>query len=97
MKRRDDDDAPAMMHKMDSRKLSAPMREEDKAADNESAADYLKRLAGQSTPPKPEPGPWRHYRFGDELEIKTRRRLTDAQERQLKLAGELLRNMLEEG
>jgi hypothetical protein len=96
-KRREYDDAPAMMHKMDSRKLSAPMRKEDKAAENESAADYLDRVAGQKTPPKPEPGPWRRYRFGDELEIKTRRRLTDAQERQLKLAGKLLRNMLEEG
>jgi len=39
--------------------------------------------------------PWRSFQFGDDLEIKTRKQLTPAQEQQLALAGQLLQSVLE--
>jgi hypothetical protein len=38
---------------------------------------------------------WRSIRFGDDLEIRTRKQLTPAQHKQLALAGQLLQSMLE--
>lgn len=69
----------------------------------DSAAQYLRRFMGKDKRTKPAPGdrphqatPWESFQFGNDLEIKVRKRLSPAQKRQLDLAGRLLQSMLEE-
>ena len=70
---------------------------EDKKAETDSAAQYLKRVmkpAQRSARHRPE---WQTHSFGNNLEIRTRQSLTSEQHRQVQLAGELLQSVLERG
>jgi len=70
---------------------------EDKKKTTDSAAQYLNRVMGsvpEQRPPRQRQ--WQSFRFGDDLEIKTRERLTPEQTQQLKLAGQLLQSVLKE-
>jgi hypothetical protein len=69
---------------------------EDKEKTKDSAARYLNKVMGHQPRERGRDQHWNRIRFGDDLEIRTRKRLTQAQKRQLRLAGELLRSMLEE-
>ncbi|MEE4173970.1 MAG: MerR family transcriptional regulator [Xanthomonadales bacterium] len=73
-----------------------------------SATDYLNRVmgpdaAGQKSRSRQQrsggsqssSGPWASHRFGDALEIRTRQPLTREQARQVRLAGQLLKSILE--
>lgn len=80
--------------------LKAEFSTQSKVPD--SATDYLDRVMGPSVSRHPPQGatptgPWATHRFGDALEIRTRRPLTDEQARQVTLAGELLKSILERG
>ena len=71
--------------------------EEDKKAETDSAAQYLKRVmrpAKRSARHRPE---WHTHSFGHNLEIRTRQSLSSEQRRQVQLAGELLQSVLERG
>jgi hypothetical protein len=83
--------------------------EEDKKNIKDSAMDYLDRVMSPEKrreqrrreqhhpPPHRQPPVWKTRRFGNDLEIRTRTRLTPGQERQIELAGQLLEAMLKEG
>ena len=73
----------------------------------DSASDYLNRVmgpdaAGQKSRSRqqrsrgngPSQATWATHRFGDALEIRTRQPLTREQQRQVRLAGELLKSIL---
>jgi len=69
----------------------------------DSAAQYLRRFMGPEKTSQIEPRyrrhqptPWESFKFGNNLEIKVRKPLSPAQQRQLDLAGRLLQSMLEE-
>ena len=85
---------------MELRKLS--IDKEDSQNTRDSAAQYLDRVMGSKQEKTPDPKhrrqrqqPWESFRFGDNLNIRVRKPLTPAQERQLELAGQLLQSMLE--
>jgi len=84
-------------YSMKSEPESWSSSEEDKKKTTDTAAQYLNRVMG--SPQRPEPPSqrqWQSFRFGNDLEIKTRKRLTPEQHEQLKLAGKLLQSMLKE-
>ena len=61
----------------------------------DSAAQYLSRVMEADRKPSQQT-PWESFKFGDTLEIKTGKHLSPAQERQLRLAGQLLQSMFDE-
>jgi DNA-binding transcriptional MerR regulator len=64
----------------------------------DSAAHYLDRLTETQQPGaagRPAPQAWHTHRFGDQLEIRTRKPLSREQQHQLQLAGELLKTIIE--
>lgn len=70
---------------------------EEKEDINDSAAQYLNRVMGSTPEPKPVTRKeWQSFRFGNDLVIKTRERLTPEQKDQLELAGKLLQSVLKE-
>ena len=85
---------------MELRKFS--IDKEDSQNTRDSAAQYLDRVMGSKQEKTPDPKhrrqrqqQWESFRFGDNLNIRVRKPLTPAQERQLELAGQLLQSMLE--
>lgn len=69
--------------------------EEDKKKTTDTAAQYLNRVMGSAPEPRSHrQRQWQSFRFGDDLEIKTRERLTPEQTQQLNLAGQLLQSVL---
>jgi hypothetical protein len=91
------------MHSLErSKPLSRPLGKEDDKNTKDTAAQYLNRVMGTSQGAQAAPDnrhrrsiPWQSFQFGDDLEIKIRKRLTPAQKQQLALAGQLLQSMLE--
>jgi hypothetical protein len=82
--------------------ISRSYSKEDHTKTTDSAAQYLKRVMGTdqganqaSENRRRRPIPWQSFQFGDDLEIKIRKRLTPSQKQQLALAGQLLQSMLE--
>jgi hypothetical protein len=78
---------------MFSRASSRQKKTEDKKKGKDSAARYLDKVMGRSQA-KPPQHEWQRFRFGDDLEIRTRTRLTAEQHEQLRLAGKLLQSVL---
>ena len=75
---------------------------EDRKKTTDSAAQYLDRVMGSKQEAHQNPRqrqyrqtPWQSFQFGNDLEIKIRKRLTPAQKHQLALAGQLLQSMLD--
>lgn len=75
---------------------------EDSQKTRDSAAQYLDRVMGPTREKTPDlkhrrqrQSQWESFRFGGDLNIRVRKPLTPAQERQLELAGQLLQSMLE--
>ena len=90
-------------HSVDVKELRKfSIDKEDSQNTRDSAAQYLDRVMGSKQKKSPAPKhrrqrqqPWESFRFGDNLNIRVRKPLTPAQERQLELAGQLLQSMLE--
>jgi hypothetical protein len=75
----------------------------DRKRTRDSAAQYLSRVMEADRKPASKPenppaqqSPWESFKFGNTLEIRTRKHLNPAQKRQLRLAGQLLQSMLDE-
>ena len=75
----------------------------DRKKTSDSAAQYLSRVmeadqipVSKSEKPPAQQTAWESFKFGDTLEIRTGKHLSPAQERQLRLAGQLLQSMLDE-
>jgi hypothetical protein len=75
----------------------------DRKKTRDSAAQYLSKVMEADRKPASKPektpaqqSPWESFKFGDTLEIRTGKHLSPAQERQLRLAGQLLQSMLDE-
>lgn len=66
---------------------------EVKRKNKDSAARYLEKVMGPA-PAKPRRHEWQRFPFGDDLEIRTRKKLTAEQNEQLRLAGKLLQSVL---
>ena len=82
--------------------MKEPFNKEDSPKTRDSAAQYLERVMGSKQTKTPDPQrrrqrqpQWESFRFGDNLNIRVRKPLSPAQERQLELAGQLLQSMLE--
>jgi hypothetical protein len=86
------------------RVMDAPMEilsvlENQAAGDEDSAADYMKRHFMQSASPVHSGlpgGKWKNLKLGPDLELRYRKNLTRKQERQLRLAGQLLQSIVSE-
>ena len=85
-----------------SEPISRSSGKEDRKKTTDSAAQYLNRVMGTKQEAHSKPhrrqrhqAAWQSFQFGNDLEIKIRKRLTPAQKHQLELAGQLLRSMLE--
>ena len=85
-----------------SEPVSRSTGKEDSKKTIDSAAQYLSRVMGSKQeahvkPPKRQrrQAPWQSFQFGEDLEVKIRKRLNPAQKHQLELAGQLLQSMLE--
>jgi hypothetical protein len=77
--------------------ISHQVEEEGKKNSKDSAAQYLNRVMSSSPPPSSDRSTWHSFRFGDDLEIRTRKRISPQQQEQLRLAGKLLQSVLKEG
>jgi hypothetical protein len=85
-----------------SASISQSYGKEDMQNTSDSAAQYLDRVMGTKQGEHSDQAgrsaqdtQWRSIRFGDDLEIRTRKQLTPAQHKQLALAGQLLQSMFE--
>ena len=77
--------------------ISHKIEQEGKKNSKDSAARYLNRVMSSSPPPSSDRSTWHSFRFGDDLEIRTRTRISPQQQEQLRLAGKLLQSVLKEG
>lgn len=70
------------------------IKKESRKKTKDSAAQYLDRVMGSAPAPSGQGRKWQSFRFGDDLEIRTRKRMTPEQHDQLRLAGKLLQSVL---